>query len=40
MEFAHVFDGLGTKVTVVNRSEKLLRHLDEDIINFNLGHGM
>ncbi|MFS0225238.1 FAD-dependent oxidoreductase, partial [Corynebacterium striatum] len=33
MEFAHVFDGLGTKVTVVNRSEKLLRHLDEDIVS-------
>ena len=31
MEFAHVFDGLGTKVTVVNRSEQLLRHLDTDI---------
>ncbi|MDO5032480.1 mycothione reductase [Corynebacterium sp.] len=31
MEFAHVFDGLGTKVTVVNRSETLLRFLDEDL---------
>lgn len=31
MEFAHVFDGLGTKVTIVNRSETLLRFLDEDI---------
>lgn len=31
MEFAHVFDGLGTKVTVVNRSENLLRFVDEDI---------
>ncbi len=31
MEFAHVFDGLGTKVTVVNRSETLLRHLDDDL---------
>ena len=31
MEFAHVFDGLGTKVTVINRSEKLLRFLDEDL---------
>ena len=28
-----MFDGLGTKVTVVNRSEKLLRHLDEDIVS-------
>ena len=31
MEFAHVFDGLGTKVTIVNRSPKLLRFLDEDL---------
>lgn len=31
MEFAHVFDGLGTKVTVVNRSETLLRFLDTDL---------
>lgn len=31
MEFAHVFDALGVKVTVVNRSEKLLRQLDSDI---------
>ncbi|MGP5241026.1 mycothione reductase [Corynebacterium flavescens] len=31
MEFAHVFDGLGTKVTIVNRSSRLLRFLDEDI---------
>ncbi|TRX33950.1 mycothione reductase [Corynebacterium guaraldiae] len=31
MEFAHVFDGLGTDVTVVNRSEKFLRFLDEDL---------
>lgn len=31
MEFAHVFDGLGTEVTVVNRSDKLLRFLDEDV---------
>ena len=31
MEFAHVFDGLGTEVTVVNRSETLLRHLDDDL---------
>lgn len=30
MEFAHVFDALGTKVTVVNRSP-LLRTLDEDL---------
>ena len=30
MEFAHVFDALGTKVTVVNRSP-FLRTLDEDI---------
>lgn len=32
MEFAHVFEALGTKVTVVNRSEKLLRFLDEDLV--------
>ncbi|MEK0372633.1 mycothione reductase [Corynebacterium mastitidis] len=31
MEFAHVFDALGTKVTVINRSDALLRHLDEEI---------
>ncbi|WP_408930642.1 mycothione reductase [Corynebacterium axilliensis] len=31
MEFAHVFDGLGTKVTVINRSETLLRFLDSDL---------
>lgn len=31
MEFAHVFDGLGTKVTIINRSEELLRFLDTDL---------
>lgn len=31
MEFAHVFEALGTKVTVINRSHKLLRHLDQDL---------
>lgn len=30
MEFAHVFDALGTKVSVINRSP-FLRHLDDDI---------
>ena len=30
MEFAHVFEALGTRVTVVNRSS-LLRNLDEDL---------
>ncbi|MEE6286640.1 mycothione reductase [Georgenia sp. MJ173] len=30
MEFAHVFDALGTKVTIVSRSP-LLRHLDDDL---------
>lgn len=30
MEFAHVFDALGTKVTILSRSE-LLRHLDADL---------
>src|SRR5699024_12535847 len=31
MECAHVFGGLGTAVTVVNRSEALLRWLDTDL---------
>lgn len=31
MEFAHVFDSLGTKVHIVARSPQLLRHLDDDI---------
>lgn len=31
MEFAHVFSALGTKVSVIARSERLLRHLDTDI---------
>ncbi|WP_342319947.1 mycothione reductase [Corynebacterium mayonis] len=31
MEFAHIFNALGTKVTVVNRSE-LLRTLDHDFV--------
>ena len=31
MEFAHVFAGLGTDVTIVNRSETLLRWLDTDL---------
>lgn len=31
MEFAHVFDGLGTEVTIVNRSETLLKFLDADL---------
>lgn len=30
MEFAHIFEALGTKVTIISRSD-LLRHLDEDI---------
>ena len=30
MEFAHVFDALGTEVTIVSRSQ-LLRHLDKDL---------
>lgn len=33
MEFAHVFDGLGTDVTVINRSEMLLKFLDHDIVS-------
>ncbi|MCF4006402.1 mycothione reductase [Corynebacterium uropygiale] len=31
LEFAHVFDALGTKVTIVNRSEQLLRTVDQDV---------
>ncbi|MEE2033154.1 mycothione reductase [Rhodococcus chondri] len=31
MEFAHVFSALGTKVSVIARRERLLRHLDTDI---------
>lgn len=31
MEFAHVFDALGTKVTVINRSSTLLRFTDNEV---------
>lgn len=31
MEFAHVFHGLGTEVTVAVRGQELLKHLDADI---------
>ncbi|KQB86613.1 mycothione reductase [Corynebacterium lowii] len=31
MEFAHVFEALGTRVTIINRSDSLLRHLDAEI---------
>ncbi|AZA11667.1 mycothione reductase [Corynebacterium gerontici] len=31
MEFAHMFDALGVEVKIVNRSEKLLRHLDSEV---------
>lgn len=31
MEFAHVFHGLGTDVTVAVRGQELLKHLDQDI---------
>lgn len=31
MEFAHVFSALGTKVSVIGRSSRLLRHLDTDL---------
>lgn len=31
LEMAHVFDGLGAKVTVVNRSETLLNHTDHEV---------
>ncbi|MBN9643244.1 mycothione reductase [Corynebacterium mendelii] len=30
-EFAHVFSALGVDVTVVNRSSRLLRHLDDEV---------
>ena len=30
-EFAHVFSALGVRVTVLNRSPRLLRHLDEEV---------
>jgi mycothione reductase len=30
-EMAHIFSGLGSKVTVIARGEKLLRHLDSEI---------
>ncbi|QFQ02545.1 Mycothione reductase [Corynebacterium urogenitale] len=32
VEFAHVFSALGTKVTVINRSPKLLKKLDETVV--------
>ena len=31
MEFAHVFSALGTRVSVVARTDRLLRHLDADV---------
>jgi mycothione reductase len=31
MEFAHVFSALGTRVSVIGRSGRLLRHLDTDV---------
>ncbi|MBK0549877.1 NAD-binding protein, partial [Klebsiella pneumoniae] len=31
MEFAHIFHGLGSKVSVLYRGEKVLRGFDEDI---------
>lgn len=31
MEFAHIFSGLGTEVTVINRSETLLRGQDHEV---------
>lgn len=32
VEFAHIFSGLGTKVTVINRSPNVLRKLDETVV--------
>ncbi|MCQ9342393.1 mycothione reductase [Corynebacterium kozikiae] len=31
LEFAHVFEAFGTKVTLINRSDRLMRTLDDDI---------
>ncbi|MEU5840383.1 mycothione reductase [Rhodococcus sp. NPDC047139] len=31
MEFAHVFSALGTRVSVIARTDRLLRHLDADV---------
>ena len=31
VEFAHIFSALGVDVTVVNRSPRLLKHLDEQV---------
>ncbi|MCA1007874.1 mycothione reductase [Rhodococcus hoagii] len=30
-EFAHVFSALGVRVSIIGRSERLLRHLDKDV---------
>ena len=32
VEFAHIFASLGTKVTVLHRSERLLRRLDDTLV--------
>lgn len=32
VEFAHVFSAMGSKVTLINRSQKLLRKLDETVV--------
>jgi len=34
VEFAHIFHGLGTKVTIVHRKNRVLRNFDNDISDF------
>lgn len=34
VEFAHIFHALGAQVSVINRSDRLLRKLDEDVATF------
>lgn len=34
VEFAHIFHGLGVKVTLIHRGDKILRGFDEDIRDF------
>lgn len=43
VEFAHIFDALGSQVTIVNRSSTLLRKMDDDVaklITAELGERM
>lgn len=34
VEFAHIFHGLGVKITLIHRGDQILRGFDEDIRNF------